>query len=174
VSFDKVQVKQKLAGVLPAYMMPDSYVVLEKMPFNSRHKIDYTALGSAVAVSDSSSKPMAGLSMQNSVVAKELLSMWAQVLGTPSTSISPDKNFFDIGGNSLLSVALIKQINAAFSKNLKITDLYIYSNINEMSRHISHESEILGQPGLTSNVGRRADNVNKMRTMRNRRDGVKV
>ena len=172
--FKKADFKQKLMDVLPAYMMPDSYVVVEKMPLNSRHKIDYAALKSAVDVSDPLVMPQSGPSMQNNVVARELLSMWAEVLGTSPTNISPDKKFFDIGGNSLLSVALIKDINRAFSKKLKVTDLYLYSNINELSKYISHESENLGQPDRVSNVSRRAENLSKMRTARNRRDGIKL
>jgi len=91
--FDKGSVKQTLAGRLYACMMSDSYVVLEKVSFNSRHKIDHTTLKSAIDASDSSSKPKAGLSMQDGAVAKVLLRLQADVLGTPPASICPDETF---------------------------------------------------------------------------------
>jgi hypothetical protein len=72
-----------IPAVLSACMMPDSCVVLEKMSFNRHHKIDYTALQSAIAASDSLSKPKAGLSMRNGLLARALLSLRANVLGTP-------------------------------------------------------------------------------------------
>jgi hypothetical protein len=57
------------ARVIPAIrsacMMPASCVVLEMMSFNRRHKIDYTALQSAIAALDSLPKPKAGLSTRN-------------------------------------------------------------------------------------------------------------
>ncbi|HEY8024286.1 MAG TPA: non-ribosomal peptide synthetase [Burkholderiaceae bacterium] len=172
--FEESGVKQELMKSLPAYMMPDSYVVLEKMPQNSRHKIDYAALKSIVAVPGVPARPKTLASAPNNMVTKELLAMWAEVLGTPATAISLDKNFFDIGGNSLLSVALIKNINRVFSKKLTVTDLYIYSNISELSKHISRESESHAPPEHASGVSRRADNLSKVRATRNRRDGIKL
>lgn len=85
--FDKGSVKQTLADGLYACMISDRCVVLEKVFFNSRHKIDHTAHKSAIDASDSSSKPKAGLSMQNGAVAKAPLRLQADVLGTYSISM---------------------------------------------------------------------------------------
>ena len=38
--FDKQLIRQRLLGVLPKYMVPDIFVVLERMPFTSSGKVD--------------------------------------------------------------------------------------------------------------------------------------
>lgn len=164
-------VKQALVDVLPTYMMPERYVVLASMPMNSRHKIDYAALKDAVPVAAPAGPAVPGGSHG---VARQLLSIWSGVLDTPSANIALDSNFFDVGGNSLLSVKLIEYINKSFSKNMKTTDLFVHSNINELSKFLAANNDEQEQSNSVANAGRRAHYLSQVGLGRNRKIRVEL
>lgn len=164
-------IKQALVDVLPTYMMPDRYVVLARMPMNSRHKIDYAALKAAAPVAAKAGAAIPGGSQG---VARQLLTIWSGVLDTPSANIGLDSNFFDVGGNSLLSVKLIEFINKRFSKNMKTTDLFVHSNINELSKFLAATNDEQGQSNSVANAGRRAHYLSQVGLGRNRKTRVEL
>jgi len=164
-------IKQALVDVLPTYMMPDRYVVLARMPMNSRHKIDYAGLKAAVPVAPQAGAAVPGASQG---VARQLLTIWSGVLDTPSADIALDSNFFDVGGNSLLSVKLIEYINKSFSKNMKTSDLFVHSNINELSKFLASTNDEQGQSNSGANAGRRAHYLSQVSLGRNRKIRVEL
>jgi len=164
-------IKQALVDALPTYMMPDRYVVLERMPLNSRHKIDYAALKAAAPAAQAIPVAVPGASQG---VARQLLSIWSGVLDTPSADIALDSNFFDVGGNSLLSVKLIEYINKSFSKNMKTSDLFVHSNINELSKFLAATNDEQGQSSSGANAGRRAQYLSQVSLGRNRKIRVEL
>ncbi|MFZ6658981.1 non-ribosomal peptide synthetase [Undibacterium sp. TJN19] len=172
--FNLPDIKQRLVDILPTYMMPDSYVPVEKMPLNSRHKIDYSALKQAVSATALTHAAQTGPVVRDHLVAKELLSIWAGVLDAPKANIAMDSNFFDVGGNSLLSVKLIELINKTFSKKLKTTDLFVYSNIHDLSRFIEAKNDDHHHLDSTVNVSKRAKHLSQVNLERNRRIRVEL
>lgn len=64
----------------------------------------------------------------------KLSEIWKSVLGYQE--ISEDDNFFDLGGDSLLSAELVKHINRDFHMEFKINDVILYPIFREMSQEL--------------------------------------
>jgi phthiocerol/phenolphthiocerol synthesis type-I polyketide synthase E len=68
----------------------------------------------------------------------ELTRIWQQLLGVDS--ISPDQNYFDLGGDSSLAVNLFTQIHAAFGVKLALATLFEAPTIEELALIIRRET----------------------------------
>ncbi len=70
------------------------------------------------------------------VLHDKLLSIWSDIL--PNITISIDDNFFDIGGNSILVLAMQARIQATLQlDNLSIVSLFKYPTIRKLSEYLS-------------------------------------
>jgi hypothetical protein len=90
---------------LPEYMVPSAFVVLEALPLSPSGKIDRRALPPA-----DSERPAldTAYAPAGSPTEKLLARIWCEVLGLDDVGIHDD--FFDLGGSSIRSLQLWKQI----------------------------------------------------------------
>ncbi|HEV7919677.1 MAG TPA: amino acid adenylation domain-containing protein [Thermoanaerobaculia bacterium] len=113
------ELRAHLRAMLPDYMIPSAFVVLEKLPISPNGKVDRRAL------------PMPELSDINEVAApvaprtaeeEQLAEIWADVLGLPAVGI--DDDFFVLGGHSLLATQLIARVGRTFGVDLPLRRLF--------------------------------------------------
>jgi amino acid adenylation domain-containing protein len=107
--------RDRLAGSLPAYMVPKAFHWREVLPLTANSKIDrktLTALAGALAgaltVDDDYSAP-------RTPAEHRLAAAWAKVLGLPQDQIGRQDSFFDRGGTSLSAVKLAVTLDRAVS-----------------------------------------------------------
>ncbi len=67
---------------------------------------------------------------KNKDVLPRLSKVWQQVLGYEN--ISADANFFDLGGDSLMSAELVKKINAEFGITIRLNDILLNPVFQDM------------------------------------------
>ncbi|MGL4881757.1 MAG: non-ribosomal peptide synthetase, partial [Waterburya sp.] len=91
------ELRSFLANLLPSYMIPSQFVVLERFPLTPNGKIDRSALPAP----DEQPKSTAIIAPR-SAVEQQLVEIWATVLKLESSTISVQDNFFALGGHSLL------------------------------------------------------------------------
>ncbi len=99
--FDQKTLLATLKQKLPNYMLPSEFILLDRLPLTANGKVDTKSLPKAGTV-----KPLHDRSIippQNKR-EKVLLSVWQHIL--KREDISTDDSFFDIGGDSLLSVKM--------------------------------------------------------------------
>ncbi|MBK6830462.1 MAG: amino acid adenylation domain-containing protein [Flavobacteriales bacterium] len=91
--------RKHLASLLPDYMVPSAFVAVKELPRTPSGKIDRKALPAPDVkrpeLDVAFAAPQTG-------VQKALANVWADLLGIDRVGI--DDNFFDLGGNSLLSI----------------------------------------------------------------------
>jgi aryl carrier-like protein len=93
-----------LAAVLPEYMVPAAYVVLDALPLTPNGKLDRRALPAPQAEAFGSAAfepPLPGME-------QTLAELWSELLGLPR--IGRHDNFFELGGHSLLAIGLIERM----------------------------------------------------------------
>jgi amino acid adenylation domain-containing protein/non-ribosomal peptide synthase protein (TIGR01720 family) len=95
-----------LARRLPDYLVPGRIVVLAALPLTPGGKLDRAALP-APADLPVEAAPARPLTETEAVVAR----IWAEALGL--TTIHPDQNFFEAGGDSILSLQIVARLRAA-------------------------------------------------------------
>ncbi|MEP7271063.1 MAG: amino acid adenylation domain-containing protein, partial [Acidobacteriota bacterium] len=149
-----------LGGMLPEYMLPSSYTLLDRMPLLPSGKVDHIGLLAldprGVNVSDGDR-----VAPRTALEAK-LAGLWAEVLGLDLVGI--DDNFFNLGGHSLLAIKLISQIRQAFDVDLALRGLFKFPTVAGMASLIETANQTKGVgEGLTLEgmVSRRDSSVER-------------
>ena len=141
------EIRSYLQKKLPEYMIPAVFVELESLPRTPNGKIDIKALPAPDAKVSTS---------ENSLVAprtpreKILADIWSEVLGLEEISI--DDNFFEVGGDSILSIQIVSKAREA-GLMLMPNQLFEHQTIAELAATVSESSIIeVKQELLTGSV----------------------
>ncbi|SPM37064.1 non-ribosomal peptide synthetase [Mycobacterium rhizamassiliense] len=105
-SADPAAARSALAERLPVYMVPAAVVAVEVLPLTVNGKLDIRALPAPGYLDGSS-----GYRAPVTAVEEILAGIYAQVLGLERVSV--DDSFFDLGGDSILSMQVAARARAA-------------------------------------------------------------
>ena len=112
---------------LPHYMIPSSFVVLDELPTTRNGKVDQGALiAMAQRRPDSERAYVAPGSKIESILAR----IWSELLGMDRVGVQD--NFFDLGGDSILTIQIIARANQA-GLQLRPAQLFQYQTIAEIA-----------------------------------------
>ncbi len=103
-SVDPVGVREELGRRLPSYMVPAAVVVVEALPLTVNGKLDVRALPAP-------EYGRRGYRAPGSPVEEILAGIFAEVLGVERVGV--DESFFDLGGDSILSMQVVARARAA-------------------------------------------------------------
>jgi amino acid adenylation domain-containing protein len=120
---------------LPNYMVPSTFIGLDKLPFTPNGKVDKRALPNSEIIQSNTNKFF--ISPRN-FTELALAKAWENLLNT--TSIGITDNFFDLGGHSFLAVRLMAQIYDKFEHNLPLSTLFENPTIEKLAAIVSQPS----------------------------------
>ena len=120
---DLRRVRDHLVQLLPPYMLPSRFVVLEAMPLTSSGKVDRKALpaSNSLTAARAAYQQPEGVKPQTPL-EERLLAIFREVLNTAEFGVTD--NFFDYGGYSLLTVKLFARIYRTLHVSLPISLLF--------------------------------------------------
>jgi acyl carrier protein len=95
-----------LTAILPDYMIPAAFVVLESFPLTPNGKIDRKALPAPVAAA---ALPRAAAIAPRNTIEEQLVGVWREVLGRDG--ISTDDDVFELGADSILIFQMCTRAN---------------------------------------------------------------
>ena len=121
--------KAFLGEKLPEYMLPTKYVMLDKMPLLPNGKINRNALSQLVPTSTTVKKSKTVPENDSSYVS-QLTGIWEEIIGF--TPIQPQDNFFEIGGDSILSIQIVARAKKQ-GISLKANDIFNYQTIEKIA-----------------------------------------
>lgn len=113
------EIKDYLAGELPAYMIPTCFVPLEEIPKTPNGKIDRKALPDPKIRLDDRE-----YAAPRNEKERKLVEIWSEVLNIDKDVISIDDNFFELGGHSLKTVILIARIHKELNVKAQLEDIF--------------------------------------------------
>lgn len=104
-------IRETLKAKLPVYAVPTLFIPMLRLPLNPNGKVDKRVLpfpegadllGSVTTATDLESR---------TETEKALADIWAGLLRKPANALPRDTSFFDMGGNSIMTVQIVPKIN---------------------------------------------------------------
>jgi len=143
---DSASVREFLKRKLPDYMVPATFVVLERLPLTRTGKIDRSAL--PVPTAPIRIAPNGSEGPRNQV-ERELVRIWERLLHMTGVGLTDD--FFQIGGHSLMAVRLMWEVNSAFGIQLPLATIFRAPTVQSLAAAVTAGHELhLKPPGLIS------------------------
>ncbi|WP_164386753.1 non-ribosomal peptide synthetase/MFS transporter [Streptomyces sp. OM5714] len=125
---DPARLRSHLAAVLPAYMVPGSFVTLPRLPLTANGKVDRGRLPAPQAPGGRT----AGRTPPRTDPERAIHAVWADVLDRADIGI--DDDFFALGGHSLLAIKLVERLRrAAGSTTIAVMDLFAHPTIRRLA-----------------------------------------
>jgi amino acid adenylation domain-containing protein len=131
---------------LPDYMVPAVVVVLDALPMTTNGKIDRRAL--PVPSGETASEVMLP---PRTATELRLSTIWCQILD--QSTIGIDRNFFEIGGDSLLATKMMVAIHTAFDRELPLRTIFDLATIEALAQELDRLAEP-GRLGATRPIPR--------------------
>ncbi|WP_052000143.1 non-ribosomal peptide synthetase [Caenispirillum salinarum] len=137
---DPLALRQGLAKVLPAHMIPAVFVPMEALPLTTNGKVDRSALPAPEAPASAASEAPAD------ETEATLAGLWAEVLGVPAVGRSD--GFHALGGHSLKAVQLASRIRAAFGVAMPLKELLARATVAEQAAWLKAAAPASADAGL--------------------------
>jgi acyl carrier protein len=112
------ELRADLAAVLPEYMVPSSFVLLDTFPLNPNGKVDRAALPAPARDDSGDGIYVAPRNPTEAALAR----IWSETLGLARIGVEDD--FFGLGGDSIASLRLTSRMRQAFGVELSPRDLF--------------------------------------------------
>lgn len=113
---------------IPHYMLPSALAKIERIPISANGKTDKKRLPDIANLKQNLAR-RDSVSPRNEK-EKQVARIWEKVLGLPEIGIHD--NFWEIGGDSIRSVRLIKELREAGLAGIKLKDLFDRPTIGEL------------------------------------------
>ncbi|ONM50457.1 non-ribosomal peptide synthetase [Nocardia donostiensis] len=128
-AIDTSAVQSALDAVLPSYMVPSAFVVLDALPLTPNGKLDRTALPAPEFQAREFRAPTTPV---EEIVAR----VYAELLGVEQ--VGADDDFFDLGGNSLLATQAVARIGAALERRVAVRALFEAPTVAGLAVRLEH------------------------------------
>jgi amino acid adenylation domain-containing protein len=131
------ELAQFLRERLPGHMVPQRYVLLDRLPLTANGKVDLAALPRENAAPAAEERRVV---LPGSETEERILRIWREVLGVEQLSISD--NFFEVGGDSLLMTAVLRKLNQTQRPPLTTAELFAYPTVQSLAEYLSPGSKL--------------------------------
>ncbi|KAJ3251851.1 hypothetical protein HK103_002028 [Boothiomyces macroporosus] len=122
-NLDVNSIRTHVLSILPVYMCPASFVLLDSFPMNQNGKIDKKALK---AIEIEIEKPSTDFEIK-------LAEIWSDLLKVDLQRVGRQTSFFELGGDSISAISLTTRAKAI---NLELTTVLIFQHptLSEMAK----------------------------------------
>lgn len=125
-------IKNYLKDRLPEYMIPTHIKIIDTIPLNVNGKIDRSALKEIKSKVDLSAQKIKV--EVNQSLFEVISNIWKSLLQVDS--IDSNKNFFDLGGHSLLLIKMQATIEEMLEIKISVIELFKHPTIDSLSEYL--------------------------------------
>jgi len=155
------ELREYAKAKLPQYMVPAAFVELENLPRMSNGKINRQTLSLLPATNTGGNRPLAafpavsrtpveeqpdvdaGFVSPSTHAERTLAKIWVEVLGVERVGVHD--NFFDLGGDSLLTTHVVQKAKDA-ALSLRIAQVFRHQTIAQLARAATLNNEPVTEP----------------------------
>ncbi len=123
-----VEVRNHLRQMLPEYMIPAHFAVLQSLPLTHNGKVNRLALPAPDMTHRNIETPLV---LPRTHMETTLAELWCEILGLGQIGIND--NFFDVGGNLILATKVIARLRKTMRIDLSLRDLFIWPTVATFS-----------------------------------------
>ncbi len=123
--------RTSLRKLLPDYMVPSVFVMMDSVPMTSHGKVDTRALPEP--------KVERVYVAPRNATETLLCELWEQILGVSRVGIRDD--FLELGGNSLSAARLMNHIDLHFGRNIPFSVLLSVTTVEELAQLIPEQQD---------------------------------
>ena len=142
-AFSEIDWRAYLKQKLPEYMVPSLFMFLEKCPLTANGKVDFDAL------------PVPNINHGRSVKfvppqssdEKTLATIWQEVLNCERVSVHD--NFFEIGGDSILSIQVVSRAREA-GIHISPKEIFQFQTLAQLAQSVDKSLPALAQQELVT------------------------
>ncbi len=131
MSIDTEALRSSVAVILPEYMVPSAFVVIDAIPLTVNGKLDRRALPEPVFETR-------GFRAPSTPIEEIVAGVFADVLGVDR--IGADDDFFALGGNSLIATQVVSRLGAALDAQVPVRALFEASTVASLAVRVEQES----------------------------------
>jgi len=121
------ELRAPLTAILPEYMVPSAFVILEEFPLTPNGKLDRRALPAP----ELEAYPIRQYEAPQGEVEGALAAIWKEVLRV--ARVGREDNFFDLGGHSLSAMQVIVRIRSSLSIEMPISMLFEFPTVKQLA-----------------------------------------
>jgi aryl carrier-like protein len=122
------EIRTFLRRSLPEGMIPSDVVELDAIPLTPHGKVDRARLPE---LSAREPVPAVQTALSSSVEVR-LAAIWSELLGRKN--VGPNDNFFEMGGHSVLVVALQHRLATEFGQTISVAELFQNPTVRQQAR----------------------------------------
>jgi amino acid adenylation domain-containing protein len=130
------ELRVHLQRSLPDYMVPSSFVLLDRIPITANGKIDLKALPTPTDNAVARGEYVAPRTPAEETLAK----IWRDILKLGRVGVYD--NFFELGGNSLLAMQLMARIRMTFRVEVPVRTLFDLPTLGELSLRLDSQQSV--------------------------------
>jgi amino acid adenylation domain-containing protein len=127
----RAELRDFLRGLVPEYMIPAVFVLLESLPWTANGKVDRDMLPVPNASNILRDEPCAAA---RTLVEKRIAGILANLLALEQVGVND--NFFLLGGHSLLGTQVIARVRDTFGVELSLRSLFEAPTVAELSTEV--------------------------------------
>ncbi|MFJ2183120.1 amino acid adenylation domain-containing protein [Streptomyces anulatus] len=131
-TIDTARLRETIATALPDYMIPAAFVTLDALPLTPHGKLDRKALPAP----DFSPTAWTGPRTPQEEI---LCALFAEVLGLKTVGVHD--SFFDIGGDSIMSMRLVTKVRSTFGVRLSIRTIFEAPSVAELVGQLGNDTD---------------------------------
>ena len=124
-----------LADRLPGYMVPASFMVLDRLPLTANGKVDRAALPRPQAPGERPAAERAAWVPPRSELEETIAALWREALHMDRVSVHD--NFFTLGGHSVTMVRVSNRLRQELGREIPLMALFEHPTIASLARYLS-------------------------------------
>ncbi|MFE4499937.1 amino acid adenylation domain-containing protein [Rhodococcus sp. NPDC056743] len=139
-AYDAAALRAHAAGMLPTYMVPDAFMMIDAIPLTTNGKLDRRSLPAPILGSQTA--------FRSPVTATEIAvaAVLAEILG--SGPLGLDDNFFRLGGNSLVATTVVARVAEATGVRIPLRALFDHPTVSGIAATVEHPTQSTDEDAL--------------------------
>ncbi len=141
------RLRDHLAARLPAYMVPDRIIPVDRLPLTANGKPDRTALRALLDAGTEPAAPDGEGTAPRTATERAVAAIWSDVLGR--AALTRDADFFTLGGHSLMATRITARLRETLGVDLPLAEFFAAPTVAEQATRLDSLGATSLTPGLT-------------------------